>query len=192
MRRLSAVFIVLATGTIFYHFVDVAKGQAQTRPSPSGNTRQAGRPEIKPYDEVITAKAKTDEGLFDVHRIEDKLYYEIPTELLDEEMLLVSRRARTAANIGYGGEKNNTETVRWQRHDKKILLRIVSYTNVANDSLPIYEAVVNANFEPIVMAFDIAAFNIEADSASTDTLARWTSAAASCTSASASTPWAPC
>jgi len=168
MRRLSAVFIVLLSAVVL---AACAKGQAQTRPSPSGNARQAGRPEIKPYDEVITAKAKTDEGLFDVHRIEDKLYYEIPTELLDEEMLLVSRRARTAANIGYGGEKNNTETVRWQRHDKKILLRIVSYTNVANDSLPIYEAVVNANFEPIVMAFDIAAFNIEADSASTDTLA---------------------
>ena len=169
MRRLSAVFIVLLSAVVL---AACAKGQAQTRPSPSGNARQAqGRPEIKPYDEVITAKAKTDEGLFDVHRLEDKLYYEIPTELLDEEMLLVSRRARTAANIGYGGEKNNTETVRWQRHDKKILLRIVSYTNVANDSLPIYEAVVNANFEPIIMAFDIAAFNIEADSASTDTLA---------------------
>ncbi|KPK60946.1 MAG: glutaminyl-tRNA synthetase [Gemmatimonas sp. SG8_38_2] len=164
MRRISSVFIALLSAVVL---AACAKGQAETQPSPRGDARQAqGRPEIKPYDEVITPKAKTDEGLFDVHWIEDKLYYEIPTELLDEEMILVSRRARTAANIGYGGEKNNTVTVRWQRHDKKILLRIVSYTNVASDSLPIYEAVVNANFEPIVMAFDIAAFNIEADSES--------------------------
>ena len=122
---------------------------------------------VKPYDQVITSDAVSDDGVFTVHKVADKYYYEIPVGLLDREMLLVSRRARTAANIGYGGEMNNSETVRWQRHDGKILLRIVSYTSVADDSLPIFEAVVNSNFEPIVQAFDIAAFKV--DTASTDT-----------------------
>jgi len=40
-----------------------------------------------------------------------------------------------------------------------VLLRVVSYGNYAADSLPISEAVVNSNFEPVLAAFDIKAFN---------------------------------
>jgi hypothetical protein len=166
-RSLTAMLILLGSVAA----VGCAKGNAQTTPSPQAQARpsQKDKPKIKPYAEVITDKAKSDSGLFVVHQVEDKWYYEIPLGMLEREMLLVSRRARTAANIGYGGEKNNTETVRWQRHDNRVLLRIVSYTNVADDSLPIFEAVRNANFEPIVQAFDIAAFKVDALSA--DTLA---------------------
>jgi hypothetical protein len=166
-RSLTAMLILLGSVAA----VGCAKGNAQTTPSPQAQARpsQKDKPKIKPYAEVITDKAKSDSGLFVVHQVEDKWYYEIPLGMLEREMLLVSRRARTAANIGYGGEKNNTETVRWQRHDNRVLLRIVSYTNVADDSLPIFEAVRNANFEPIVKAFDIAAFKVDALSA--DTLA---------------------
>jgi hypothetical protein len=120
---------------------------------------------------VITEEAKSDSGLFLVHQVEDKWYYEIPREMLDREMLVVSRRSQTAQNIGYGGEKNNTLTVRWQHHNNRVYLRYVSYTNVADDSLPIYEAVRNANFEPIVRGFDVAAFATKAiDSVATDTM----------------------
>jgi hypothetical protein len=169
MRRfLYAALILVAAVSINA----CSKGQAQTQPSPQGTGRPGqASPGVKPYKEVITAKAVSDSGLFVVHKIDDKFYYEIPMGLLDKEMLLVSRRARTAQNIGYGGMKNNTQSVRWQKHDNKVLLRVVSYQNVASDSLPIYEAVVNSNFEPIVMAFDIAAFNIKADSAAADTVA---------------------
>ncbi len=114
---------------------------------------------IKPYDEVITKEAKTDEGLFKVHKVEDNYYYEIPDSLMGREMLMVTRIAKTADKLGYGGEKANTQVLRWQKKDNKILLRVVSYNNVANDSLPIYESVRNSNFEPILAAFDIKAFS---------------------------------
>ncbi len=89
-----------------------AQGGAQTAPSPRASARDTAENGIKPYHEVITAEAKSDSGLFIVHKVKDKWYYEIPMDLFEREMLLVSRRARTAANIGYGGEKNNTLTVR--------------------------------------------------------------------------------
>jgi len=149
-----------------------AGSQAQQAPAPQAarqGTQEESKEKIKPYGKVITAEATSDSGLFIVHRIADKLYYEIPLAALEKEMLLVSRRARTAEGIGYGGEENNTQTVRWQRHDTKILLRSVSHTNVADDSLPIYEAVRNSNFEPVIQAFDIQAF--AADSAASDTTA---------------------
>ncbi|WP_421775460.1 zinc-dependent metalloprotease [Gracilimonas sp.] len=114
---------------------------------------------MKKYSDVITKDAETDEGLFDVHKVDDKYYYEIPDALLEREMLLVSRIAKTADNLGYGGEKLNTQIVRWEKKQDKILLRHVSYENVASDTMPIYEAVRNSNFEPIIATFDIAALN---------------------------------
>lgn len=113
---------------------------------------------IQPYDKVVTSKAKTDDGLFKVHRVDEKYYYEIPDSLILREMLLVTRIARTAENIGYGGENIRNQVIRWQQKEKKVLLRIVSYNNVANDSLPIAQSVRNSNFEPIVQAFDIKAY----------------------------------
>ena len=47
----------------------------------------------------------------------------------------------------------------------KVLLRVVSHQIFAADSLPIHEAVVNSNFEPVLYAFDIKA--VGKDSTST-------------------------
>ena len=74
-------------------------------------------------------------------------------------MLMVSRISKTATGIGFGGGKINTQVLRWEKKPKKVLLRVVSYGNYAADSLPIHEAVVNSNFEPVLFAFDIKAMN---------------------------------
>lgn len=113
---------------------------------------------IKPYDKVITKDAVTDNGLFDVHVVDDKHYYEIPDSLFNREMLMVSRISKTASKIGFGGGKINTQVLRWEKKDKKVLLRVVSHDVVAADSLPVHEAVVNSNFEPVLYAFEIKAF----------------------------------
>lgn len=113
---------------------------------------------IQPYDKVITKDAETDKGLFDVHVVEDKHYYEIPDSLFNKEMLMVSRISKTASKIGFGGGKINTQVLRWEKKAKKVLLRVVSHDVVASDSLPVHEAVLNSNFEPVLYAFDIKAF----------------------------------
>jgi hypothetical protein len=113
----------------------------------------------KPFSEVIKESFDKDEGLFNVYKDNSTYYYEIPDDMLDREMLMVSRIARTADGIAYGGMKNNTQVLRWQKRDNKILLRRVSFSNTASDTLPIYEAVRNSNFEPILASFDIAAIN---------------------------------
>ncbi|MER2996823.1 zinc-dependent metalloprotease [Pontibacter populi] len=113
----------------------------------------------KPYSQVITEKAVTDEGLFKVHRQDDKYYYEIPDTLLGRDMLMVSRIAKTATNIGYGGEELNKQMLRWEKKGNRILLRVISYENVAADTLEIYHSVQNSNLAPVIQAFDIKAFN---------------------------------
>jgi len=114
---------------------------------------------IQPYSKVITKKAKTDEGLFKVHELDEKYFYEIPDSLLEREMLMVTRISKTASGIGFGGGKQNTKVVRWQKKGKKIIARVVSHSIVAADSLPVHEAVVNSNFEPILYTFPIKAFS---------------------------------
>ncbi|MEZ4803648.1 MAG: zinc-dependent metalloprotease [Gelidibacter sp.] len=131
-----------------------ADSSAEAKP-----TKKPGKDDIQPYDKVITKEAKTDEGLFKVHKIDDSYFYEIPDSLFEREMLMVTRIAKTASGIGFGGGKQNEQVLRWQKRDKKVLLRVVSHNVVAADSLPIHEAVVNSNLEPILFTFPIKAFS---------------------------------
>ncbi len=159
ITKLLLVLFILGTAT------DIQAQKKSKKKRKKGNTETpAPKPKPKkgvilPYGKVITKKAKTDEGLFKVHQIDDNYFYEIPDSLLEREMLMVTRIAKTASGIGFGGGKQNTQVLRWQKNGKKILLRVVSYSIVAADSLPIHEAVVNSNFEPILYAFPIKAFS---------------------------------
>ncbi|MCP9199698.1 zinc-dependent metalloprotease [Gramella sp. GC03-9] len=110
---------------------------------------------LKPYNKVITKDAKSDQGLFTVHKVDNDYFYEIPDSLFNREMLTVTRIAKTASGIGFGGGKQNTQVHRWQKKGDKVLLRVVSYEVYAADTLPVHEAVVNSNFEPIIQSFDV-------------------------------------
>lgn len=112
---------------------------------------------VQPYSKVITKDAKSDDGLFTVHLVEDKYFFEIPDSLFNREMLMVTRIAKTASGIGFGGGKQNEQVLRWEQKGDKVHLRVVSYSVFAADSLPIHEAVVNSNFEPILFSFDVKA-----------------------------------
>ena len=61
------------------------------KPEEDEKPKPKAKPKIKPYDEVITSEAKSDEGIFLVHRIKEKLYYEIPKSELSRDFLWVSR-----------------------------------------------------------------------------------------------------
>lgn len=114
---------------------------------------------IQPYDKVVTKDMKTDKGLFKIHTNNQKYLFEIPDTLLGREMLMVTRIAKTASNLGYGGSKSNTQVLRWQKKGRNILLRVVSHSVTADTILPVNNAVVNSNFEPILFSFPIKAFS---------------------------------
>ena len=118
----------------------------------------------KTYKDIITKEAITDNGLFNIHKVKEKYYYEINDTLFGREMLMVTRIAKTASGLGFGGGKQNTQVLRWQKKDNKILLRVVSHNVVASDSLPVNEAVLNSNFEPILYSFKIESKGIDSTS----------------------------
>ena len=118
----------------------------------------------KVYSDIITDKAITDEGLFDVHKVDGKYYYEIHDSLLGRDMMMVTRVVKMATELPLRAHKLSEQVLRWEKFDNNILLRVASYSNFANDSLPIKEAVSNSNFEPIIASFKIEAENEEKNS----------------------------
>ncbi len=142
-----------------FHTTEAQIFKKKNKKSETSDTKEKSKKgEIESYEKVITKEAKTDKGLFDVHIVDDNHFYEIPDSLFNKEMLMVSRIAKTATGIGFGGGKINTKVLRWEKLPKKVLLRVVSYDIVAADSLPVSEAVVNSNFEPVLYSFNIKAF----------------------------------
>lgn len=137
------------------------KNSKDSKENQESSSKPDSKDGIKPYSEVITSEAKTKEGLFVVHELGNKYFYEIPDTLLGREMLMVTTIAKTADGLGYGGERTNTQMVRWDRNGDDILLKVVSFNNSAADSLPIYQAVKNSNLEPILYKFGIKAIEEE-------------------------------
>jgi len=117
----------------------------------------------KAYTDFVTPKTKTDEGLFNVHKNDNKFLYEIPKSYLGKEMILVTRIKDIPADLGGGyvnaGSKINTQVIVWEAFQNKILLKVKSYNAIANDSLPIYKSVKANNLEPVIYAFDIKSQN---------------------------------
>lgn len=127
----------------------------------SAREKKADSP-LKKYSEVITDEAVSDVGVITVHRVDTDYYFEVPDAVLGKEMLLVSRIAKTPANLsGFtnGGSKVNEQVVRFERNGNRLLLRRMAYSSVAPDSLPVAFSVAANNFEPILMAFDIEALS---------------------------------
>src|SRR4051812_36639225 len=76
----------------------------------------ASKKGVKPYNKVITDKAITKHGLFTVHKVDDKWYFEIPDTLMNREMIVTTRYSKTAGGGGiYAGEMVNNQTVLWEK-----------------------------------------------------------------------------
>ncbi|TDW99281.1 zinc-dependent metalloprotease [Dinghuibacter silviterrae] len=151
--------------------------EAQNRRTPGDTTAHPGgaapkgaeapKSSVKPYKDVITAKAISKSGLFTVHHVDDKWYFEIPDSILGREFMAITRYSETPGGAGiYGGEVANQQTMRWEKGpDNKLFLRTVTLISIAKDSTePIYRAVRNSYLDPIAAAFDIKAFGPDSTS----------------------------
>lgn len=151
-------------------------GMSQTRPTQTpGNTTPpaagtppppAAKPGPKPYKDVITDKAQTRKGLFNVHKVEDKWFFEMGDSLLGRDILVVNRIVKApidtrAGFLGYAGDDINENVIRFEKGpNNKIFLRNISFSVYTKDSTkPMYKTVQNSNVQPIAAAFDIKAFS---------------------------------
>jgi hypothetical protein len=134
-----------------------------------GRGNQGGRgganaQQPRPYNQVITANAKTDDGIFKVHRINDQLFYEIPKKELGKDFLWVGQLKHTVNGAGYGGQAAGNRVIRWELYNNRVFLKVVDYSVVAADpSAPIAKAVAAANNPSIMRSYNVAAFSPAGD-----------------------------
>jgi hypothetical protein len=114
---------------------------------------------IKPYTEIITSKAVSKPGLFTVHKVDEKYYFEIPDNLLQKELLATTRLVKVpVGSPKYGGEIVNAKTISFEKGtSNNIFLKVITLVAVADSNDAIAKAVRNANVDPIAMVFDIKA-----------------------------------
>ena len=117
--------------------------------------------EPQDYNKVVTKDAKTTRGVFTVHNVGERFFYEIPKSELDKEFLWNARIAQTTSGVGFGGVLVANLVVRWQLTGNRVLLRAVNYSATADPRTPMAAAVKAANTDTIVMSFDVAAFSPE-------------------------------
>lgn len=130
----------------------------------------------KPYKDVITSKAVSDAGLFWVHKVEEKFYFEIPDSIFGRDILCVNRISKASAGMrsggffGYGGDQIGQNVIIFEKGpNNKVYLRTISFAEYAKDSTsPMFSAVNNSNVQPIAAAFDIKAFGKDSTGAVID------------------------
>ncbi|RZM28526.1 MAG: DUF5117 domain-containing protein [Pedobacter sp.] len=137
-----------------------------TKKGPAVPPAAPAKPGPKPYKDVITAKAKTDKGLFWVHNIDDRYLFEIPDSLLNREILLVNRISKAAAGnrasmLGYGGDHIGDNVISFEKGPgNKLFLKSISFSERSRDTTEqgMSRTLLNSNIQPLVAAFDIKAF----------------------------------
>ncbi|MCO5277552.1 MAG: zinc-dependent metalloprotease [Saprospiraceae bacterium] len=138
-----------------------SKTESVTAKSDAGakdDKAKADKDKPKPYGEVIDSTAVTQWGLWGVHKVKDKWYFEIADSTLNVPVLAITRYSKTAAGGGiYGGENIKNQMFHWERGPaNKIFMRgTVITVNSPDSSKPIFQSVQNSNLQPIMASFDI-------------------------------------
>ncbi|MCO4813727.1 MAG: zinc-dependent metalloprotease [Flavobacteriales bacterium] len=175
LLQLSLLTIILLFLSSPISLAQKKKSKKNPPKSQSQSTRKTGP---QPYAKVITKDAVTDHGLFTVHRVNEKHFFELPKNILNKEILIVSRISGHVNGLNFGGagmKSRPQQVIRFEQLNEKILMRSVSYNNVAEEGTPIYTSVVNNNFEPIISTFKIAAYSKDTSSVVMDVTSLFTS-----------------
>lgn len=112
--------------------------------------------EPKPYDEVIPKTAKSQPGIFTVHKVDEKVYFEIPKDGFDKLMLWQAEVAKGPAGVTWGGFSLGSRYLRFERRGNKVYLWQVSFAK-RGDGKAIQLAVDSANMDAIIYAFNVEA-----------------------------------
>jgi len=142
------------------------------RPTDTAGVKKEMPPKAGPkaFGEVITKKAVSQKGVFSVHFLDDKYYFEIPDSLLGRELLAVTRFSKVAGGARkYGGEEVNEQSLLFEKGpNQRIFMRVVTLISKADSTQTIAKAVKNSYLDPIVASFDIKALGKDSTSSVID------------------------
>ena len=116
MKRAARSFPVLIAALIILGLPAFGQDSPPPQePAPAGGAGQRGAAQPRPprpYEQVITRDAKTDKGVFDVHKLGETYYYEIPKAMLGKDFLWVTQIQKNTLGAGFGGSAVGDRVVR--------------------------------------------------------------------------------
>jgi hypothetical protein len=118
------------------------------------NTKENAKKSI----DSLTQGLKKQEGLITSYVKDNKIYFEIGSDLLDKDLLMVTRFVQFPANFqAYqnAGSKTNEQLIHFSKKGTQIVLTQKSYVNIADQEDPIAQSVAQNNFPPILASFSI-------------------------------------
>lgn len=113
--------------------------------------------ELKKYDDVITKDFTTSPGVFAVHRHEDKMYFEIPKDMLGRLFLWQAEVAKGPGGGmfgSWGGATLGSATLKFERRGNKIFVWKVGFAK-RSDGKAVQTAVEAASSDAIIAAFSV-------------------------------------
>jgi hypothetical protein len=117
---------------------------------------------VKAYSDVIPGRAITQNGLFKIHKVDERYFFEIPDSLLNRDLLVVNRIIKAPPFAGLSGDAIGESLIQFTKElNNKVYIKRNSFLMRSNDSTErgMFQAVERSNFQPIVAAFDIKAFS---------------------------------
>ena len=99
---------------------------AQAAPEPAAPAAPSDPPKPKPYSEVITAEAVSHEGLFTVHRVGTKWYFELTPDVLGREMIWYAEFAEAPYGVAANPKELGKRIVRWERFEDRLEVRDIT------------------------------------------------------------------
>jgi hypothetical protein len=172
MKRILLLhaIILLASNCTTNKKISASKPEVQPQLAVAGKADSTVKKStLKPYKDVITNKAVTQRGLFIVHKVEERYYFEITNSLLNKDILLVNRISKAATDgriqnalFGYAGDYIGENVVQFAKGpNQKIFIKRVSFLEISKDSSEngMYRSFLNSNIQPIVASFDIKAMS---------------------------------
>ncbi|MFD0940747.1 zinc-dependent metalloprotease [Pedobacter boryungensis] len=164
-RNLLTILLTVSAITIAQAQVRPPAGAADTtRRGPGSALGSNVKAQPKPYNQVITDKTLTRKGMITTHKLEDKFFFEIADTTLGRDILVVSRIAKSGADVraaqGYAGDVIGSTVIRFEKGpNNRIFMRKVSFKTYSPDSTTaMYQSLKNSNIQAIAASFNIAAY----------------------------------
>ena len=124
----------------------------------------AEKPKESDYDKLFKEKHPIADGMFRLHDVKGKLYFEIPDSLFGREMLLGSTISEVSDNAAatIGSKSDYPLHVIFTRNDRYVQLRTVNCENITDEigaSAALIDAVKRNSADPILRNYKIEAYS---------------------------------
>ena len=124
----------------------------------TGSAAPAATPPPPAPEATASAEPAGDPGLFTLYQPEGRLHFQIPDSIFGRDILLISQIAGAPENFSAflnSGSNVAEQVVRWERRGDRVLLRTVTFSNVADPELPIARSVEVNTFAPVIRSFSV-------------------------------------